>query len=122
MIAQKLPNKRSYIKFFNGKKLTFLGFPCVIGGYSTESYLIYIKDKGNDNRLTYYCFNIELFVNKLMHNISSECQYNFFHPKVFKLVNRNYIGYDYVMWIPSKCLDYYYNKQIEDIELPLFTV
>lgn len=116
-MVQKIPNKRLYIKFFNSKKITFLGFPCVIGGYSTTSYLIYIKDKGNDNRLTDYCFEIKQYANNLMHNASNKFVNKLFGSKVFKLVNRNYINYDYAMWVSCDDLDCFYNEKVDNIEV-----
>lgn len=121
-MVQKLQDKRVYVKYFNGKKITFMGYPCVIGGYSQVAYLLYIKSKHNDNRLASYCFEIKQYANNLIHNASNEFVNELFGSKVFKLVNRNYNNYDYIMWIPCDNLDCFYDEKIDNIEVPGFVV
>lgn len=120
-MVQKIPNKRSYIKFFNGKKLTFAKCPCVIGGYTATGYLLYVKGNKNRNRiLNVYCVNMSHYIKLLMTKISENRLSHLFHPQFFRLVNRNYMDYDYVVWVAHKDIDKYYHKTVDKINIPVF--
>lgn len=113
-LCRSLPDKRSYIKYFNGKKLTFMGYPCVIGGYSHTSYFLYVKKNRsvlNDN-IEYYCEDMSSFVTNLK-------LHNSYRSKFLKIVNKNFIGYNYVIWFYFDNIECFYGSQKEEFKLML---
>lgn len=111
-LCRPLPDKRSYIKILNGKKITFMGYPCVIGGYCHTSYILYVRKNRsilNDN-IDEYCYTMTTFISELKRN-------NAYRSKFFRIVNKNFVSYNYVVWIDFDSVECFLDYQGKECAL-----